>query len=170
MSVRADLEVIDSFDQPVVTCPRERWHELAVELKDDGFEMLADPTAVDYLDDWQTHDHRFEVVANVLSISKNERLRVRVPVDEDDCACPSVTDVWPGANFLEREAYDMFGITFTDHPDLDRILMPEDWDGHPLRKDYGVGAIPVQFLESGGPQALPPGGPPPLPPPGPRGP
>ena len=146
MSVREELDSLDSFGQAVVVCPRDKWHDLAAELKASGFEMLADLTAVDYLDHWQTHDHRFEVVANVLSISTNERLRVRVPVDEDDCACPSVTDVWPGANFLEREAYDMFGIAFTDHPDLDRILMPEDWDGYPLRKDYGVGAIPVQFV------------------------
>ena len=142
-----ELPVTESLGQRVVVCPRERWLDLAAELKDSGFEMLADLTAVDYLDNWPDHDHRFEVVVNLLSISRNERLRVRVPVDDDDCTCPSVTAVWPGANFMEREAYDMFGVTFTDHPELARILMPEDWVGHPLRKDYGVGAIPVQFLE-----------------------
>jgi len=146
-----ELEVIDSLGQRVVLCPREKWHDVAVELLAGGYEMLADLTAVDYLDHWQGHDHRYEVVANVLSISKNERLRVRVPVDEDDCTCPSVTDVWPGANFMEREAFDMFGVVFTEHPELDRILMPEDWEGYPLRKDYGVGAIPVQFQDAGGP-------------------
>ena len=150
------LEELDSADylgQRVVMCPRDRWLDLARELREDGFELLSDLTAVDQLDNWQDHDCRFEVVANLTSVSKNERVRVRVPVDEDDAVCPSVTDLWPGANFMEREVWDMFGITFTDHPDLDRILMPEEWEGHPLRKDYGVGAIPVQFIE--GPEARP---------------
>ena len=146
-----DLERIDSHGQHVVLCPVDRWRDLARELRDDGYETLADLTAVDQLDNWQDHGCRFEVVANVLSVSRRERIRVRVPVDEDEAVCPSVTEVWPGANFFEREVYDMFGVTFDGHPDLDRILMPEDWEGHPLRKDYGVGAIPVQFLEAGTP-------------------
>ena len=142
-----ELESQDSFGQRVVVCPSEKWHELAAELRDAGFEVLADLTAVDQLDNPTPHGCRFEVVANVLSVSRNERVRVRVLVDEDDASTASVTDVWPGANFFEREVWDMFGLTFSGHPDLDRILMPEDWEGHPLRKDYGVGAIPVQFLE-----------------------
>ena len=72
-------------------------------------------------------------------------MRVRVQVPEDDPALPTITDLYPGADSLEREVFDMFGVTFTGHPDLTRILMPEDWIGHPLRKDYNSGRIPVQF-------------------------
>ena len=70
---------------------------------------------------------------------------MRVQVPDREPTVPSLFDVWPGAEAMEREVFDMFGITFTDHPDLSRILMPEDWVGHPLRKDYAIGAIPVQF-------------------------
>ena len=152
MSVLESLVRADSHGQFVVFCPREQWPDLAHELKCDGFEMLADITAVDYLDHpgppGADHEARFEVVVNLLSLSRNERVRVRIPVDADDPTCPSATPVWPGANFPEREVYDMFGIVFTDHPDLSRILMPEDWEGFPLRKDFGVGAIPVQLTEN----------------------
>ena len=149
-----ELDVSDSLGQPVVVCPREQWLPLGRELKEQGYEILIDLTGVDQLDNWQDHDMRFEVVVNLLSISHSERLRVRIPIDEDDCTCPSITEVWPGANAYEREVWDLFGVSFTDHPSLERILMPEDWEGHPLRKDYGVGAIPVQFIEGG--QATPP--------------
>ncbi|MEO7398072.1 MAG: NADH-quinone oxidoreductase subunit C, partial [Ilumatobacteraceae bacterium] len=88
---------------------------------------------------------RFEVVVNLLDIEHRRRLRVRVQVPADDPVCPTLFDIHPGTEAMEREVYDMFGVTFSDHPDLSRILMPEDWDGHPLRKDYAVGAIPVQF-------------------------
>ena len=74
-----------------------------------------------------------------------ERLRITVGVAGHDPAMPSLTGVFPGANFYEREAYDLFGIVFTGHPDLTRILLPDDWEGHPLRKDYSVGSVPVQF-------------------------
>ena len=73
------------------------------------------------------------------------RLRVMVGAPEDDPSVPSLVPVWPGANFPEREVYDLFGIEFSDHPDLTRILMPDDWEGYPLRKDFEVGAVPVQF-------------------------
>ena len=73
---------------------------------------------------------------------------MRVQVPADDPTLPTLFDVHPGTEAMEREAFDMFGIVFTDHPDLTRILMPEDWEGHPLRKDYEVGAIPVQFKEA----------------------
>ena len=88
---------------------------------------------------------RFEVVVNLLSIERRERVRVRVQVPESDPSVATLFDMFPGTEAMEREVFDMFGITFTDHPDLTRILMPEDWDGHPLRKDYDQGRIPVQF-------------------------
>ena len=82
---------------------------------------------------------------NFLSISKNQRKTIKVYVDDEDLSIPSITDIYPSANFYEREAFDMFGINFLEHPDLTRILMPDDWNGHPLRKNYGSGRIPVQF-------------------------
>ena len=110
-----------------------------------GFEMCSDITAVDYLRIRRT---RFEVVVNLLSLSLNRRLRIVAAVPEDDPVVPSLVAVYPGANFPEREVYDMFGIRFEGHPDLTRILMPDDWEGHPLRRDFGVGAVPVQFKEA----------------------
>ena len=96
---------------------------------------------------------RFEVVVNLLSLSKKERVRIRVQAGNDDAA-RSVTlfDLYPGTEAMEREAFDMFGILFAGHPDLTRILMPEEWEGHPLRKDYGAGRVPVQFKEAPGPR------------------
>ena len=88
---------------------------------------------------------RFEVVVQFLSISKNQRKTIKVFVDDEELSIPSITDIYPSANFYEREAFDMFGINFLEHPDLTRILMPDDWNGHPLRKNYGSGRIPVQF-------------------------
>lgn len=88
---------------------------------------------------------RFELVINLLRLSDSSRIRYRIQIPEDDPTFPTITDLWFGADAMEREVYDMFGIEFTDHPDLSRILMPEDWVGHPLRKDYNSGRIPVQF-------------------------
>ena len=109
---------------------------------------LVDDTAVDY----STYasrvgkpSERFEVVLNLISIERRERVRVRVAVPEADATLPSAFDLYPGTEAMEREVFDMFGITFTGHPDPSRILMPEDWNGHPLRKDYAIGRIPVQF-------------------------
>jgi len=113
--------------------------------------MCADLTAVDYLLHMHralpatVHPERFEVVVNLLSIERRQRIRVRVQVPESDPTIASAFDLYPGAEAMEREVYDMFGISFSDHPDLTRILMPEDWDGHPLRKDDDPGRIPVQF-------------------------
>jgi NADH-quinone oxidoreductase subunit C len=95
---------------------------------------------------------RFEVVVNLLSLSQKRRVRVRVQVPEADPSVSTLFDLYPGTEAMEREAYDMHGIVFVDHPDLTRILMPEDWEGHPLRKDYGVGRVPVQFKEAPGPR------------------
>ena len=89
------------------------------------------------------------MVVNLLSLERRERVRVRVQVPHADPVVPSLFELFPGTEAPEREVYDMFGIAFDGHPDLTRILMPEDWDGHPLRKDYAVGAIPVQFKGAG---------------------
>jgi NADH:ubiquinone oxidoreductase subunit C len=88
---------------------------------------------------------RFEVVISLLRHADAARLRVRVQVPESDPTFPTLTDLWFGSDAMEREVFDMFGIDFTGHPDLTRILMPEDWVGYPLRKDYSSGRIPVQF-------------------------
>jgi NADH-quinone oxidoreductase subunit C len=85
------------------------------------------------------------VVVNLLSTEARQRVRVRAQVPEADPQLPSIYELHPGTEAMERETYDMFGIVFTGHPDLTRILMPDDWEGHPLRKDYGIGRIPVQF-------------------------
>jgi NADH-quinone oxidoreductase subunit C len=98
-------------------------------------DLLSDITAVDY---WQKQEPRFEVVYQMASLKGARRLRVRVPVPENDPAVESLTPLWKGANFLEREVWDLFGIRFIDHPDLRRVLLYEEFQGHPLRKDYPV--------------------------------
>ena len=121
-------------------------------LADEGYAMCIDLTCVDYLelpgrqlsDDAETAQ-RFEVVVNLLDMRHRRRVRLRVQVPADDAVLPTLFDVHPGTEAMEREVFDMFGIEFAGHPDLTRILMPEDWVGHPLRKDYEIGRIPVQF-------------------------
>jgi NADH-quinone oxidoreductase subunit C len=88
------------------------------------------------------------VVVELLDLLHRRRARVRCQVPAADPSLPSLFDLWPGTEFHERETYDMFGIRFDGHPDLSRILMPEDWEGHPLRKDYDTGHVPVQFKEA----------------------
>jgi NADH-quinone oxidoreductase subunit C len=131
---------------------REAWVDTVRSLRDDdGFTMLVDLTAVDYLahggrtlpDD--VTPERYEVVTGLLNLNDRLRIRLRTQVPESDPTIASLFPVHPGAEALEREVYDMFGIVFDGHPDLTRILMPEDWEGHPLRKDYAIGRIPVQF-------------------------
>ncbi len=134
-----------SSGQNVLFVPKALWRDVAQACKDAGFESLVDETAVDYLG---KRDVRFEVVANLLSLRHNLRVRLRAQVPEDDTTVASLVPVYPGANFYEREVWDMFGITFEGHPDMTRILMPDDWEGHPLRKDYQVGTVPVQFKSS----------------------
>ena len=118
---------------------------LAESAHSGGFEMCVDVTATDYKG---IRRIRFEVVVNLISHQHNRRLMILAAVAEDDPTVPSLVATYPGTNFFEREVYDMFGITFEGHPDMTRILMPDDWVGHPLRKDFGVGAVPVQFKES----------------------
>ena len=118
------------------------YKKLVESLHTESYEMMVDLTVVDW---FRKKEPRFEVVVQFLSVSKNERRTVKVFVNDEDLSIPSITDIYPSANFYEREAYDMFGINFLEHPDLTRILMPDDWNGHPLRKNYGSGRIPVQF-------------------------
>jgi NADH-quinone oxidoreductase subunit C len=141
-----------SREQRVVHCSRADYLATVRGLLADSFSMCADLTAVDYLTyagdrslPAEVTGERFEVVVNLLSIERRERVRVRVQVPADDATIPTLFDMYPGSEAMEREVYDMFGIKFTDHPDLTRILMPEDWDGFPLCKDYDQGSIPVQF-------------------------
>ena len=91
-------------------------------------------------------------MVNLLSLSMRQRVRIRVQVPESDPVVAVLIDVYPGVDAMEREAYDLVGILFSGHPDMTRILMPEEWEGHPLRKDYGVGRVPVQFKEAPGPR------------------
>ena len=118
------------------------YKKLVESLHSESYEMMVDLTVVDW---FRKKEPRFEVVVQFLSVSKNERKTVKVFLDDEELSIPSITDIYPSANFYEREAYDMFGINFLEHPDLTRILMPDDWNGHPLRKNYGSGRIPVQF-------------------------
>ena len=134
-----------SIGQDVARVPRGRWSEFGSAAKEAGFEVCVDVTAVDWM---RQRPERFEVVANVLSMQHRLRLRMITTAPRQEPTVASLVPIWPGANFPEREAYDMFGIHFEGHPDLTRILMPDEWEGHPLRKDFGVGSVPVQFKES----------------------
>lgn len=121
-----------SFDQPQVKVAPGRLAAVAQWLKDRGFNMLVDVGGVDYL----PRTPRFEVVYHLLALPRLWRLRLRVPVEESAPEVPTVSHLWPAADPAEREVWDLFGIRFEGHPRLSRILMPDDWVGHPLRKDY----------------------------------
>ncbi|GIR90967.1 MAG: NADH-quinone oxidoreductase subunit C [Actinobacteria bacterium] len=126
----------------IINTTVEEYKKLVESLHSENYEMMVDLTVVDW---FRKKEPRFEVVVQFLSISKNQRKTIKVFVDDEELSIPSITDIYPSANFYEREAFDMFGINFLEHPDLTRILMPDDWNGHPLRKNYGSGRIPVQF-------------------------
>jgi NADH-quinone oxidoreductase subunit C len=126
----------------VLNVNAEEYKEVITNIKKDGYEMMVDLTAVDW---YRKKEPRFELVVQFLSISKNLRKTVKVKINDENLNIQTITDLYPGANFYEREVFDMFGIEFENHPDMTRILMPDDWIGHPLRKNYGSGRIPVQF-------------------------
>ncbi len=119
-----------------------QYYETVENFKKEGYEMMVDLTAVDW---YRKREPRFQVVVNLLSVSKNLRVILNVSVPDESLKIPSICEIYAGANFFEREVFDMFGIEFENHPELTRILMPDDWTGNPLRKDYGSGRIPVQF-------------------------
>jgi NADH-quinone oxidoreductase subunit C len=150
------LESWDAADQPVVVVPAAALVDALRVLRDSpelNFSLLAEVTAADY---WPK-EPRFEVVYHLASIGVKDwpragmsgtarRLRVKTRVSADAAELPTIQGIWSNANWYEREVYDLFGIVFADHPDLRRILMPEDWDGFPLRKDYPVQIkTPVTF-------------------------
>ena len=124
-------------DEMSITVDRAQIREACALLRDDKevpFNYLSDVTCVD----WYPSEPRFEVIYHLLSIPRKERVRLKVRLDGGSPVVESITSVWPGANYFEREVFDLFGIRFTGHPYLRRILMPEDWEGYPLRKDYPV--------------------------------
>jgi NADH-quinone oxidoreductase subunit C len=143
-----DVEItqVPSVDQPAIVVPAEAIERVARQLRDHPslqFQVLAELTAADF---WPS-EPRFEVVYHFVSMGPEalgpgvptaQRLRVKVRVGGEDPRVPTITRVYPNANWYEREVFDMFGVTFEAHPDLRRILMPEDWEGHPARKDYPV--------------------------------
>jgi len=133
----AITEAVATLGQQVIRVKKDSYLELCRYLHDDPdamFDMCADLTAVHWPD---KAGQEFEIVAMLYSVPKNRRLRVKASVADGE-ACPSVTGIWAGADWLERETYDMFGIRFDGHPDLRRILLPEDWPGYPLRKEYPI--------------------------------
>ncbi len=150
---RHGVPVSTGCDMEVLFPARDELVGVVRTLRDDeGYLMCLDVCGVDYL----TYEpdrglpegidaERFEVVVTLISHADRTRLRLRVQVPEDEATCPSLFDVHPGTEAMEREVYDLYGIAFDGHPDLTRILMPEDWEGHPLRKDAPIGSIPVQF-------------------------
>jgi NADH-quinone oxidoreductase subunit C len=148
---RHGAPAVESRGVEVLFPSREEYVGVVRALYDEGYRFCADLTAVDYL----THPgrslppgvrpERFEIVVQLLAHEPPARCRVRVQLPEGDAVVPTLWAVHPGTEALEREVFDMFGIRFDGHPDLTRILMPEDWDGYPLRKDFAVGRVPVQF-------------------------
>lgn len=120
------------------------WIERARALKDEGWRLSA-YCGVDRLH-LPGPDVRLEMVAQLVAPETKDTLTVHVAAEGDPPAIPSVTEIYPTTNYMEREAYDLYGIHFEGHPSLRRILMPDEWEGHPLRKDYGVGKVPLQFL------------------------
>ncbi|MFI5053199.1 MAG: NADH-quinone oxidoreductase subunit C [Acidimicrobiia bacterium] len=143
---------VDSHGQSVLYVDRLLWHDVAAHLRDgEQFTQCVDVTAVDHLVDEirsvppGVTAERFEVVANFLCHPRNRRIRTICEVPAADPTVASLVDLYAGLAFPEREVFDLFGITFSGHPDLTRILMPDDWVGHPLRKDDAPARVPVTF-------------------------
>lgn len=127
------VEAVEFRGEVTVTVKKEEIVAVCGFLKQElGYDLLVDVTAIDYLES----EPRFMVVYLLCSIANKDRLRVKAAVTEQECTIPTVSGLWNSANWLEREVYDLMGITFVGHPDLRRILMTDDWVGHPLRKDY----------------------------------
>ncbi len=136
-SANAIEEVIEYRGDTTIVVPRKVLRSVAEQCRDTEelkFDLLTDATALDRY----PMEPRFELNYQLVSIPLRQKLRIRVKLSVDDPVVDSLVPVWKGANWLEREIFDMFGIQFTGHPDLRRILLPDDWEGHPLRKDYPV--------------------------------
>jgi NADH-quinone oxidoreductase subunit C len=136
-STNAIEEVIEYRGDTTIVVPRKVLRSVAEQCRDTEelkFNLLTDATAIDRY----PMDPRFELNYQLVSIPLRQKLRIRVRLNVNDPVVDSLVPVWQGANWLEREIFDMFGIQFTGHPDLRRILLPDDWEGHPLRKDYPV--------------------------------
>jgi NADH-quinone oxidoreductase subunit C len=132
----ADLATGAKYDREelTVTVARESIITACEAIKHAGYNFLEDVTAVD----WYPSEPRFQISYSILSFSLKRRIRLVVRLVGEDASLDSITSVWPSANFYEREVFDLFGVHFDGHPNLRRIMMPEDWQGHPLRKDYPV--------------------------------
>lgn len=140
---RFDVELQEFRDQTSLIISPKKIFDVCKALRDEfSFNFLEVETAVDY---WPQQEPRFNVIYQLYSIDKNIRIGLRVPVSGISPRLPSLVDLFANANWREREIWDMFGIHFEGHPDLRRILMPHDWQGHPLRKDYPLGYEEVQF-------------------------
>jgi NADH-quinone oxidoreductase subunit C len=139
-----EFDVSDYKDELTIKFDKKYVVEVCAFLKSDSeleFKLCSDITAVD----WSTRKNRFTVVYNIFSLKHNFRLRLKVPlsgIDESDCSIDSVTSVWQASNWQERETFDMYGIKFNNHPDLRRMYMPEEFEYHPLRKDFPLMGIP----------------------------
>lgn len=140
---RFEVKPSEFRDQVSLLVPAQQIVPVCVALRDEfEFNMLSAQTAVDY---WPQQEPRFHLIYQFYSVTKNVRIGLRVPLDGNAPSLPSIEGVFPNANWHEREIWDMFGIRFEGHSDLRRILMPYDWEGHPLRKDYPLGYEEVQF-------------------------
>jgi NADH-quinone oxidoreductase subunit C len=117
-----------------LTIARDDIRDAAKAVRDSGYNFLEDVTAVD----WYPAEPRFQISYHIISHGLKKRVRLRAFVPSDDPVIDSITPVWPSANFYEREVYDLFGVRFAEHPNLRRIMLPDEWEGHPLRKDYPV--------------------------------
>lgn len=149
---RYGAALTSSRGQDVLHPTREQYLDVVRAAHDDDFHVCVDLVAVDYLAHPGRDDlppglapERFEIVVGLLSHTSRSRIRLRVQVPESDAVVASLFAIHPGTEAAEREAFDLLGISFDGHPDLTRILLPEDWVGHPLRKDADSGRIPVQF-------------------------
>ena len=145
----------ESRGQQVIHPHQDDWFDVATALFQDDWNMCVDVTAVDYSAYGPARQlpagiepERFELVVSFISHRRRDRIRARIQVPESDLTVASLHQLYPGTDHLEREVFDMFGIVFDGHPDLTRILMPETWQGYPLRKDFAIGRIPVQFKGS----------------------
>ena len=144
--------VVRTRGEVVVHCDRSELVALVTKLRTDGYWQCIDLCGIDYLDHpgraalpAEIAPERFEVAVSLINHTEATRVRIRVQVPESDPTVPTLFRIHPGTEAMEREAFDLFGISFEGHPDLSRILLPDEWAGHPLRKDYAIGRIPVQF-------------------------